>query len=170
MNLKQILRDKETWKGIIFILALSLVAGTASNLGLLKKFLQGEYRQTFFSREEYPGLVFITLPEMEDLWHNQVATIVDSRSVPEFRRGHIPGAISIPLEEVKRNDSLLLHRIRPGQPVIIYCEGGECQTSLNLARLLHERGFRDLRVFSGGWEQWLAAGLPVEKEDDAIQE
>ncbi len=170
MKLQQILRDRETWKGILIILALSLFIGTVSNSGLIRKFLRGEYRQAFFSREDYPGLVFITLPEMEELWHNQAALIVDSRSVPEFRSGHIPGSISVPLEEVKGGNSSLLDRLKPGQPLIIYCEGRDCLTSLNLARLLHERGFRDLRVFSGGWEEWVAAGLPVEKEDDAIQE
>lgn len=170
MNLKQILRDRETWKGILIILALSLAIGTASNLGLIKKFLRGEFRQAFIDREEYSGLVFITLPEVEELWHNQAAVIVDSRPASEFRRGHVPGAISVPLEEVKGGNYLLLERISPGRPLIIYCEGGDCLTSLNLARLLHGRGFGDLRVFSGGWAEWLAAGLPVEKEDDAIQE
>ncbi|RFT16652.1 MAG: Transcriptional regulator, ArsR family [Candidatus Saccharicenans subterraneus] len=165
MNLKQILRDGETWKGIIIILALSLVIGTVSNLGLIKKFLQGEFRRAFFTSADYPGLVFITLPEMEELWHNQKAVIVDSRPASEFRRGHVPNAISVPMEEVKSGNYGLLERLSPGQPLIIYCEGGDCLTSLNLARLLYGRGFRDLRVFSGGWAEWLAAGLPVEKED-----
>lgn len=169
MNLKPILRDGETWKGIVIILALSLVMGTVSNLGLIKKFLRGEFRQAFFTREEYPGLVFITLPEVEELWHNQKAVIVDSRPVSEFRRGHIPGAISVPLEEIKGGNYSPLERLSPVKPLIIYCEGGDCLTSLNLARLLHGRGFGDLRVFSGGWAEWLAAGLPVEKEDEASQ-
>ncbi|MCX8160234.1 MAG: rhodanese-like domain-containing protein [Candidatus Saccharicenans sp.] len=168
MNLKQILGDRETWKGIFIILALSLAIGAVSNLSLIKKFLQGEFRQAFIARDSYPGLVFITRLEVEDLWHNQLATIVDSRSVSEFKRGHIPGAISVPLEEVRSGNFGLLDRIPPGRPLVIYCEGGDCLTSLNLARLLHERGFRDLRVFAGGWEEWLAAGLPVEKEDDSL--
>lgn len=170
MNLKQILRDGETWKGIFIILALSLVIGTVSNLGLIKKFLRGEFQQAFFSKKDYPGLVFVTLPEVEELWHNQAAVIVDSRPVSEFRRGHIPGSISLTLEEARSGDSSRLERIGPGSPLIIYCEGGDCLTSLNLARFLHGLGFRDLRVFSGGWAEWLEAGLPVEKEDDAIQE
>lgn len=165
MKIKQILRDGETWKGILIILALSLAIGTVSNLGLIKKFLRGEFRQAFFTREEYPGLVFITLPEVEELWHNQKAVIVDSRPVSEFRRGHVPGAISVPLEEVKGGNYDPLERLTTAKPLIIYCEGGDCLTSLTLARLLYGRGFRDLRVFSGGWAEWLAAGLPVEKED-----
>ncbi len=165
MNLKQILRDGETWKGIFIILLLSIFLGTVGNLGLIKRFLRGEFRQALISREEYPGLVFISLPEVEELWHNRTAVVVDSRPVSEFRRGHIPGAISIPLEEVRSEASGLADRIPPSRPLVIYCEGGDCLTSLNLARLLHRQGFRDLRIFSGGWEEWLAAGLPVEKEE-----
>ncbi|MBC7348910.1 MAG: rhodanese-like domain-containing protein [Candidatus Aminicenantes bacterium] len=168
MSLKEILRDRETWQGIIIILGLSLVLGAVSQVGLIKRFLQGEFKQAFLSRQEYPGLVFISLPEVEELWHNQQAAILDSRPSLEFRRGHIPGAVSVPLDEVKSGNYGLLQTIPGGQPLIIYCEGGDCLTSLNLARLLHERGFRDLRIFSGGWEDWTAAGLPVEKtEEDA---
>lgn len=169
MNLKGILRDRETWLGIIIILSLSLVLGTVSNLGLIKRFLQGEFNQAFLSREEYPGLVFISLPEVEEIWHNQQANILDSRSISEFRQGHIPGAISVPLNEVKSGNYELLQAIPSGKPLVIYCEGGDCLTSLNLARLLHDRGFRDLRIFSGGWEEWTAAGLPVEKKEEDAQ-
>lgn len=170
MNLKQILSDRETWKGVFVILAVSAVIGTVSNLGLLKKFLKGEFRQAFLAKEQYPGLVFITLPEVEELWHSQAAAVVDSRSVSEFNQGHIPGAISVPLEEINRGNYALLEKLPPGRPLVIYCEGGDCLTSLNLARVLHQRGFGDLRVFSGGWDEWLAAGLPVARENDDVQE
>ncbi len=166
MNLKQILRERETWKGVLIILLLSVVLGTVSNAGLVKRFLQGEFRQAFLSKEDYPGLRFITLPEVEELWHNQTAVMVDSRPVSDFRRGHIPGAVSVPLEEVQNRAYDLGGRVPSDRPLVIYCEGGDCLTSLNLARLLHQRGFRDLRVFSGGWNEWLSAGLPVEKENE----
>ncbi|MGQ9802021.1 MAG: rhodanese-like domain-containing protein [Candidatus Saccharicenans sp.] len=168
MSLKEILRDRETWQGIIIILCLSLVLGAVTNAGLIRRFLQGEFRQAFLSREEYPGLVFISLAEVEELWHNQQAVIVDSRTASEFRQGHIPGAISVPLEQVKGSNYGLLQTIPSGQPLIIYCEGGDCLTSLNLARLLHDRGFRDLRIFSGGWLEWTAAELPVEKTEEDV--
>jgi rhodanese-related sulfurtransferase len=49
--------------------------------------------------------------------------------------------------------------------VVVYCEGGDCQSSLDLAKRLHEAGFRDIRVSTGGWDEWRAAGLPEEKSD-----
>jgi rhodanese-related sulfurtransferase len=48
------------------------------------------------------------------------------------------------------------------QVIVVYCEGGDCQTSVALAKVIHERGFTDIRVLSGGWGDWVAAGLPVE--------
>lgn len=161
MSVRKIIYDRETWRGLFFIVSLSVVLGIVSNLGLIKRFLAGEFHQAFLLREDYPGLVFITLTEVEDLWHNRTAAIVDSRSASEFDSGHIPGAISVPLEEINRGNFGLLEKIPRDQPLVIYCEGGDCLSSLNLARLLHQRGFRDLRVFSGGWEEWTAAGLPV---------
>ena len=49
-----------------------------------------------------------------------------------------------------------------GRPIVVYCEGGDCQTSTAAARLIHDRGFRDIRVYQGGWADWMSAGLPVE--------
>jgi 3-mercaptopyruvate sulfurtransferase SseA len=37
---------------------------------------------------------------------------------------------------------------------------------LTLAKRLHDEGFKDIRVLSGGWEEWKKAGLPKETGDD----
>jgi len=163
MGLKKILSDRETWLGLLIILGLAVLLGFITNAGLVKRFFSGEFKQAFVNKEQYPGLVFITLAEAEFLWSNHQAVIVDSRSASEFKRGHIPEAISIPLEEVKNGNNALLEKVPKGKPLVIYCEGGDCLTSLNLAKILYERGFQDLRIFSGGWGEWTASGLPVEK-------
>jgi len=49
---------------------------------------------------------------------------------------------------------------------VVYCEGGSCQSSLLVARRLHDEGFKDIRVMTGGWEEWKKAGLPEERDDD----
>jgi rhodanese-related sulfurtransferase len=162
-TLKKIIFNRETWKGVAFILILSVVLGVAINFSLIKRFLAGEFQQAFISSQEYPGLVFITLNEAEDLWFNQQAIILDSRSEAEFAEGHIPGALSIPLEKIKTDDLAIISQLPQDKPLMIYCEGGDCLTSLNLARILYQRGFLDLRVFSGGWKEWMAAGLPTER-------
>lgn len=170
MNLRKIVSDKETWTGILIIVGLSLILGLVSNLGLIKRFLGGEFQQAFISRDQFPGLAFITIAETEDLWASQGAVFVDSRPQDEFNRGHIPGAISVPLEEVKRNNREILSRIPEGKLLVVYCEGGDCLTSLNLAKILYQQGFREIRIFSGGWEEWLSSGLPMEKVENHVSE
>ena len=49
--------------------------------------------------------------------------------------------------------------------LLVYCEGGECQSSQGLAKLLAGAGFTDIRILAGGWEDWTRAGLPVERGD-----
>ncbi|MGB9893700.1 MAG: rhodanese-like domain-containing protein [Candidatus Saccharicenans sp.] len=168
MGLKKIFSDRQIWKGLFIILALSVIMGLVLNAGLVKRFFSGEFKQGFIKRDQLPGLAFITLAETEDLWSNQQAVIVDSRPAFEFKGGHIPGAISVPLEEVKKGNNSLLEKIPRGRLLVIYCEGGDCLTSLNLAKILHDHGFPELRVFSGGWEEWVASGLPVEKTEDNV--
>ena len=164
MGLKKILADRETWVGLGLIFGLSLVGGLVSHPGLVRRFLAGEFRQAFILKEDFPQVVFISLAEAESAWSERQAVFIDSRSLEEYHRGHIPGAISIPLEDVKSGGEDLLARIPEALEIIVYCEGGDCQASLNLARWLESRGFKNLRVFSGGWTEWTQAGLPVEAD------
>ena len=46
--------------------------------------------------------------------------------------------------------------------MITYCSGRTCEDSHNLARLLSEVGFTDVRVFIDGFPGWEAEGYPVE--------
>lgn len=162
MGLKKILTDRQTWTGLVSIIGLSIILGLASHPGLIKRFLTGEFKQAFILKEDFPELVFISLPEAEEAWSRQEAVFIDSRSQELFDRGHIPGAISVPLEDLKtgREDLLALIPEVPG--IVIYCEGGSCQDSTDLARILEWRGFKNLKVFLGGWAEWQQSGLPVE--------
>ncbi|MDD8020723.1 MAG: rhodanese-like domain-containing protein [Acidobacteriota bacterium] len=162
MSLKKILSDRQTWAGLGLIVGLSIILGLASHPRLVKRFIAGEFKQTFILKENYPQLVFISLPEAEDAWSRRQAVFLDSRSREDFNRGHIPGAVSVPFEELKMGDEGLLALIPDSPEIVIYCEGGDCQASLSLARILDSRGFRNLRVFLGGWAEWTQSGLPVE--------
>jgi rhodanese-related sulfurtransferase len=156
---------KSLLRGVLAIIVLSIVLGAAVNFQLLRRFAAGEFRQGFVDRREYAGIRFITLAETEDLFARRMQgteglLFIDSRSRDEFAAGHIPGALSVPLEAVQRPGTLNF----PGaQTVIVYCEGGDCQTSISLAKIIHDKGYQDIRIFSGGWAEWSAAGLPEEK-------
>ena len=50
-----------------------------------------------------------------------------------------------------------------GRPIVVYCSGGECELSMNLAKLMVENGKRKVLVYEGGFPEWQGAGMPVTK-------
>ncbi|HUU37842.1 MAG TPA: rhodanese-like domain-containing protein [Candidatus Desulfaltia sp.] len=165
---------RKTSREILLIIILSCLLGVAVNISLLRRFVAGEFRQSFVDEREYAGIRFISLAEAEDLFARKIQTgegavFIDSRSRQDFAAGHIPGALNVPVGELKNErktpsgEALSAALSFPvDQVLVVYCEGGDCQTSVALATLIHERGFTDIRILSGGWEEWVAAGLPEE--------
>jgi NADPH-dependent 2,4-dienoyl-CoA reductase/sulfur reductase-like enzyme/rhodanese-related sulfurtransferase len=76
------------------------------------------------------------------------ARLIDVRRPDEFATGHIPGAVNLPLDELRqRLDEL------PVAPLIVHCQVG--QRGHTAARLLGQHGF-DVRNLDGGYATWLA--------------
>ena len=153
---------KKFFTQVLLIVVFGSIIGIGTNVPLIKKFLKGEYNLSFVSSEEYPNIAFISLGEAESLFNARSALFVDSREAVLYDAGHILGAINIPYEG-DDIDSLLKKIDYPREEtLVIYCDGSECQSSILLAKLLHEFLFADIRVFFGGWRDWSEAGLPIE--------
>ncbi|MCX6568599.1 MAG: rhodanese-like domain-containing protein [Candidatus Aminicenantes bacterium] len=150
---------------VLVIGTLAVLLAAAVHFPLVKRFARGEFRETFLSRTDYPGIRLITIQEAEDLWAAGEAAVFDARPERPFREGHVPRARNLPATGSKLKippDVLELQRERT---LVVYCEGGDCQSSLALAKRLHDGGFKDIRVMTGGWEEWKKAGLPAEAGD-----
>jgi rhodanese-related sulfurtransferase len=153
---------KKIFREIVLIVLVSSVLGAAVNFSLIRRFVRGELKQGFLAAEEFPGIRFIALQETEELFGRGQAVFVDSRSRDEFRAGHIPGSLSIPLEENKSGLDSERFPYPQDRTLVVYCQGGGCQTSIALAKLIFKLGFRDIRIFSGGFAEWSASCLPLE--------
>jgi rhodanese-related sulfurtransferase/DNA-binding MarR family transcriptional regulator len=78
--------------------------------------------------------------------------IVDVRPALEYEEGHIPGAISIPPDDLPgRIDDLPRDR-----PIVAYCRGAYCLFADEAVAMLRERGFDAYRL-DGGWLEWSVA-------------
>jgi rhodanese-related sulfurtransferase/DNA-binding transcriptional ArsR family regulator len=99
----------------------------------------------------------VTFKELRHLMRNGDVTVVDVRPTEEYEAGHIPGALSLPVSELKRR----LREIPKGKEVIAYCRGRYCVYSLEAVTLLRKHGY-DARRAHEGLPDWRAAGLPVE--------
>jgi len=84
--------------------------------------------------------------------------VIDVRSTAEWQAGHIPGAHHIPLGELAGKASTLPRE----RPVIVHCQGGA--RSAIAASLLQAEGLPDVLNLAGGFNEWRAAGLPVEAQ------
>lgn len=82
------------------------------------------------------------------------ATLVDVRERSEWRSGHAPHAVHIPLAQVEAQ----ARRISPQRPVVVMCASGS--RSRAAARQLRTAGFRATSL-SGGIAAWQAAGGSV---------
>ena len=158
------MRMKELIFQVIIILCLSFVIGISVNLSLIKQYRKGDFIQRFLSPEDFPSMQFIGILEAEDLFVGENAVFLDSRAEEKYLEGHILGAINIPFEGGEHivEEQLLLSR---QATLIVYCDGNECQSSVLLAKVLSEYGFEDIRVFFGGWAEWVAAGLPLSEKN-----
>jgi rhodanese-related sulfurtransferase len=84
-------------------------------------------------------------------------TVLDVRPEDEFASGHLPGAINIPLQELKRR----LAELPKGREVVAYCRGPYCVLSFEAVEVLRGKG-RKARRLEDGFPEWRASGLPVE--------
>jgi len=161
---------KEGW--IIAVLALML--GSVFNYSLILKSINGslinDIQQKQLSElktkalESVPGISFIDLISAKKLYDEGLAVILDARSGDEYEEKHISKALNLSVTSVVRGD-VVLDDILPDKnaSIITYCDGGECDISVELAKELIERGYKNVYVLGEGYPGWEASGYPMEK-------
>ena len=87
-------------------------------------------------------------------------TVVDVRPVEEYRAGHIPGALSVPLGQLKK----LLSKLPRDQEIVAYCRGPYCVLAVQAVEMLRKQGFKAIRL-EDGIQDWRAMGLTLEVGD-----
>ena len=83
-------------------------------------------------------------------------TVLDVRPAEEYRAGHLPGARSIPVGELRAR----WKELPRGRAVIAYCRGPFCLMAADAVALLRKRGFTAHRL-DHGVADWRARGWPV---------
>jgi rhodanese-related sulfurtransferase len=105
----------------------------------------------------------VGLAEFRSAVENKTALILDARPSPFFVSGHVPGAFNLARDDFAHDYRRLSGVLKAAgdKPIIVYCSGGPCHDSRLVANALLTLGFSNVSVFTGGWEAWSAAGLPV---------
>ena len=105
------------------------------------------------------GVQHVTTAEAIRLMNHEKGVLVDVREPDEYRGGHIPNALNLPLSGLAAGlKQIEKHMARP----LIIC----CRTSQRSARAavaLRKHGFASVQVLAGGITAWQHENLPVEK-------
>jgi rhodanese-related sulfurtransferase/DNA-binding transcriptional ArsR family regulator len=98
----------------------------------------------------------VTREQLTRLAEQGTVTVLDVRPRQEYAAGHIPGAVSIPLDELADR----LADLPDDGQIIAYCRGAYCVLAHDAVRLLAARG-RTANRLADGMLEWHLAGLPV---------
>ena len=102
------------------------------------------------------GLEAISRDELAARLRRGDLVVLDVRPPSEFRAGHIAGARSVPISELRRN----LRALSKDVEVVAYCRGPYCVYADDAVRELNRRGYRAQRL-EDGYPEWKQTGLPV---------
>ena len=91
--------------------------------------------------------------------HGEAPQLVDVRSRAEWLKGHLPGAISLPLLELNAKASL----VDPTKTSLVYCQEGYRATTA--ASMLLRENAANVGILIDGVEGWSACGLPLESAE-----
>jgi rhodanese-related sulfurtransferase/predicted transcriptional regulator len=140
------------------------LAGDAEVVSLLKALgtvgernvaeVQRVMRDFFYERD---ALEAISREELVSRLKDEMVTVLDVRPQTEFALGHVPGAVNIPIGELKRR----LPELPKRREIVAYCRGPYCVMSFEAVAALRAKGYR-VRRLEDGFPEWKAAGLDVE--------
>ncbi len=135
----------------------------AQLFALLRKVAEAHQAAVPAARNAYLGeddAAEVTQEELRARMAARDVVMLDVRPPEEYRAGHIPGAVSIPVEE-------LAHRIDelPEETeIVVYCRGEYCVLAHDAVRLLTDHARRAVRL-NDGMLEWRLAELPVDTGD-----
>lgn len=155
---------------VSFLLLFSIAAGALRQLAPQGIAWNGRWPTSSTSAEEAYNMMakpgdppFIGFADVIRHQQEKVSVFLDARSSKEFAEGRIPGARSLPYYEIEAHQQKALEGLTADSSIIIYCEGVGCELSFFLGRDLQAAGYKNIRIFYGGYPEWKNAGLPVEK-------
>lgn len=137
----------------------------AQLFALLRKVAENHQAAVPAARDAYLGEDDATEVTREELRAREEAgdvVVLDVRPAEEYLAGHIPGARSIPVEELADR----INELPEDTDIVVYCRGEYCVLAYDAVRLLTYRGRRAIRL-NDGMLEWRLADMPVDAGDIA---
>lgn len=104
----------------------------------------------------------VDVASAQELFHQTEPIFIDARNFEEYKLGHIPGAINIPVESLESFE-LDMPELDLLQSFVTYCNDPDCDLSMEVAIWLQDQGFTNIYYFPAGWTEWVKRGNQVSK-------
>ena len=89
---------------------------------------------------------------------NEKFVLVDARSSEDYGKNHLPGALSVPVENIRDYAG----RLDKKEEIITYCGSFQCPASTAAAKELMSLGFKNVLDYKGGIKEWTENHYPTE--------
>jgi rhodanese-related sulfurtransferase len=119
----------------------------------------------FPSLAPYSSVPTVTAAELRGRMRRGQVVVVDARGREEYEAGHIAGALSVPQDEADGHAAALRRR---GRQVVCYGSAARPWSAQIVALSLRIAGLKQVAVLEGGFEAWVAEGLPTQAEAQTI--
>ena len=148
-----LITDAESDEAVKLLFSDLAKIGLSPNRGYFGHQLFADWKSTRGNLEQVRRL---DAAQLKSAVTDQHAQIVDVRGPDEWRRGHIPGAIHIPLAALPDR----MGELNAATPIVLHCKGGS--RSAIATSFLQARGISNVSNLAGGFESWVKAGFEVE--------
>lgn len=105
-------------------------------------------------KDEYFDKV-VSYEQIIKLLDKKDVQFIDARSPEQFAEGRIGNAINLfPLADDQDGLIIRVNELPHDKILIVYCDGGDCDLSHELAKILFQFGYKQTFLYHGGWEEW----------------
>ncbi len=156
---------KINYKRLGLIILVSLLSGLVFNLyknQLLFNFgnTKNENKLNNVNFEKSKVIRLINSSEAKDFFNQNNAIFIDARDAWEYSDSHILNSINIPEYNFNPNNPILI-ALNKESIYITYCSATDCDLSRRLATKLKTIGFKNVFVYSEGFEKWIELRYPI---------
>ncbi len=118
---------------------------------------EGVFEKVCRQAEEKDGVKEISYGQFREIYDSgENFFLFDVLPSESYRKGHIKGAISVPVNTI--NEKCVSEMLHADSKVVVYCAGFSCQASTEAANKLHALGLTNVLDFKGGLEEWRENG------------
>jgi rhodanese-related sulfurtransferase len=109
----------------------------------------------------------ISRQELQNAITDGTVTAVETLRAEHYADGHLPGAVHLHFEDVDDCAPELIPDL--STPIATYCSNSACRNSEIAAARLVELGYRNVRRYAEGKQDWVEHGLPLERSEVAAR-